>query len=63
MHLDADSFAKLELAIAEAYNAGGATTVGNLPNVTTRPGIASSSGSVSAIQRQRPGYESIHPRW
>lgn len=33
MQLDADAFARLELAIAEAYNAGGAATVGNLPKL------------------------------
>mgnify|MGYP001225570711 CR=1 FL=1 len=33
MHLDAEAFAKLELAIAEAYNAGGAATVENLPKL------------------------------
>jgi len=38
MHLDADAFAKLELAIAEAYNAGGAATVENLPWVTDPEG-------------------------
>lgn len=38
MHLDADAFAKLELAIAEAYNAGGAATVENLPRVTDPEG-------------------------
>lgn len=33
MQLDADAFAKFELAIAEAYNAGGAATVENLPRL------------------------------
>ena len=33
MHLDADAFAALELAIADAYNAGGQATVGNLPRL------------------------------
>lgn len=31
LHLDADAFARLELAIQDAYNAGGAATVDNLP--------------------------------
>jgi hypothetical protein len=31
MHLDAEAFARLEMAIAEAYNAGGVATVDNLP--------------------------------
>lgn len=38
MHLDADAFAKLELALAEAYNAGGQATVGNLPKVADPEG-------------------------
>jgi hypothetical protein len=38
MHLDADAFARLELAIVEAYNAGGAATVQNLPRVTDPEG-------------------------
>lgn len=38
MHLDADAFARLELAIIEAYNAGGAATVENLPRVTDPQG-------------------------
>lgn len=33
MQLDADAFSRLELAIAEAYNAGGAATVANLPRL------------------------------
>ena len=33
MQLDADAFARLELAITEAYNSGGAASVGNLPRV------------------------------
>lgn len=38
MHLDVDAFARLELAIVEAYNAGGAATVENLPRVTDPQG-------------------------
>lgn len=38
MHLDVDAFARLELAIIEAYNAGGAATVQNLPRVTDPEG-------------------------
>ncbi len=33
MQLDADAFSRLELAIAEAYNAGGAATVAALPRL------------------------------
>lgn len=33
MHLDADAFGQLERAIAEAYNAGGQSTVGRLPRL------------------------------
>lgn len=33
MHLDADAFARLEIAIADAYNAGGAAAVGDLPTL------------------------------
>ncbi|WP_011580562.1 MULTISPECIES: hypothetical protein [Chelativorans] len=38
MHLDADAFAKLELAIAEAYNAGGAASVENMPRMSDPEG-------------------------
>ncbi|WP_309086395.1 head morphogenesis protein [Chelativorans sp.] len=38
MHLDPDAFARLELAIAEAYNAGGSSTVENLPRITDPEG-------------------------
>lgn len=38
MHLDAEAFSRLELAIAEAYNAGGAATVENLPRLTDPEG-------------------------
>jgi len=38
MHLDADAFAKLELAIVEAYNSGGQATVDNLPRLTDPQG-------------------------
>lgn len=38
MHLDVDAFSKLELAIADAYNAGGAATVENLPRLTDPAG-------------------------
>lgn len=38
MHLDADAFAKLEMAIREAYNSGGQATVANLPRVTDPQG-------------------------
>lgn len=38
MHLDADAFAKLELAIREAYNSGGAATVESLPRLTDPEG-------------------------
>jgi hypothetical protein len=38
MHLDVDAFARLELAIVEAYNAGGAATVDNLPRVADPQG-------------------------
>lgn len=38
MHLDTDAFAKLELAIAEAYNTGGAATVENMPRVSDPEG-------------------------
>lgn len=33
MHLDAEAFGQLERAIADAYNAGGQATVGNLPRL------------------------------
>lgn len=33
LHLDAEAFERLERAIAEAYNAGGQATVGNLPRL------------------------------
>lgn len=38
MNLDADAFARLELAIADAYNSGGQATVGNLPRLTDPAG-------------------------
>lgn len=38
MHLDADAFAKLEMAIREAYNSGGQATVANLPRLTDPQG-------------------------
>jgi len=38
MHLDTDAFAKLELAIAEAYNIGGVAMVENMPRVSDPEG-------------------------
>ncbi|MCO6050845.1 phage minor head protein [Mesorhizobium sp. RP14(2022)] len=38
MQIDAEAFARLEVAIAEAYNSGGQATVGNLPRLTDPAG-------------------------
>lgn len=38
LQLDRDAFSRLELAIADAYNSGGAATVGNLPKLTDPAG-------------------------
>lgn len=38
MHLEADAFARLEMAFRAAYDAGGSATVANLPRVTDQDG-------------------------
>jgi hypothetical protein len=63
MHLDVDAFARLELAIVEAYNAGGAAAVENLPRVTDPEDNRVVFRFGVRIPRLRPGCVIIRRRW